>query len=257
MTELEQFEAVLRELAELLLDLGDLASRVLLIGGQVIALESRLQGGTGTIILKTNTGIEVDRGFSFEPDLLFELDGDYFAAERLPEVLTSRGYQKVRSFRWSKPLAGGSQMSIDLFSMPDVEQDVLPVQMTALPDAPLALKFKRRIEFRVGEIPLRLAVPDAAGFLAMKVRAKLEQRPNETKDCFDIFAYVMLMGTKTVLASLAQAGYEGRLIQAKLVDLFRVPSAPGVRDVLEYASSLDPAEQELLAQAVVDLFSEF
>jgi hypothetical protein len=30
-----------------------------------------------------------------------------------------------------------------------------------------------------------------------------------------------------------------------------------VRDVLEYASSLEPVEQELLAQAVVDLFSEF
>ncbi|ADO67931.1 hypothetical protein [Stigmatella aurantiaca] len=52
MTELEHFEAVLRELAELLLDLGDLASRVVLIGGQVLALESRLQGGTGTITLK-------------------------------------------------------------------------------------------------------------------------------------------------------------------------------------------------------------
>jgi hypothetical protein len=42
MTELEQFEAVLRELAERLLDLGDLSSRVVLIGGQVVAMESRL-----------------------------------------------------------------------------------------------------------------------------------------------------------------------------------------------------------------------
>ncbi|SEU21532.1 hypothetical protein [Stigmatella erecta] len=257
MTEFEQFEAVLGELAELLLDLGDLASQVVLIGGQVLALESRLQGGTGTITLKTRTGIEVDRGFSFEPDLLFELEGDEFAAERLPEVLRGRGYQQVREFRWSKPLAGGAQMALDLFSMPGVEREALPVPMTVLPDARLALKFKHRIEFMVGAVPLRLSVPDAAGFLAMKVRAKLEQRPRETKDCFDLFAYTMLMGTKTVLSSLAQAGQEGRLIQAKLVDLFREPSAPGVRDVLDYASSLEPAEQELLAQAVVDLFSEF
>ncbi|WP_225413116.1 hypothetical protein [Stigmatella hybrida] len=257
MTELEQFEAVLRELAELLLDLGDLASRVVLIGGQVLALESRLQGGTGTITLKTSTGIEVDRGFSFEPDLLFELEGDEFAADRLPEVLRDRGYQRVRDFRWSRPLPGGAQMDLDLFSMPGVEREALPVPMTVLPNAPLALKFKRRIEFSVGKVPLRLSVPDAAGFLAMKVEAKLKQRPKETKDCFDLFAYVMLMGTKTVLSSLAQADHEGRLIQAKLVDLFREPSSPGVRDVLEYASSLEPAEQELLAQAVVDLFSEF
>ncbi|ADO67932.1 hypothetical protein [Stigmatella aurantiaca] len=129
--------------------------------------------------------------------------------------------------------------------------------MTPLPDAWLALKRKRGIELRVGNVPLRLSVPDAAGFLAMKIRAKLEQRPEKTKDCFDIFAYVKLMGVKTVLSSLAQAGQEGRLIQAQLVDLFREPSSPGVRDVLDYAGSLEPTEQELLAQAVVDLFSDF
>lgn len=45
--ELQQFEAVLRELGELMLDLGDLSSRVVLIGGQVLALESRRRGGLG------------------------------------------------------------------------------------------------------------------------------------------------------------------------------------------------------------------
>jgi hypothetical protein len=164
------------------------------------------------ITLKTGTGIEVDRGFSYEPDLLFELEGDEFTAERLPEVLKARDYQRFRDYRWSKPLSSGVMMDLDVFSMPGVAQDELPVPMTVLPDAQLALKHKRTIEIKVGNLPLSLAVPDAAGFLAMKVRAKLEHRPK---------------------------------------------SSPGVRDVLEYASSLEPTEQELLAQAVVDLFSEF
>ncbi|WP_275663159.1 hypothetical protein [Corallococcus macrosporus] len=40
MTEEERFEEILRELGELLLDLGDLSWDVVLIGGQVLAVES-------------------------------------------------------------------------------------------------------------------------------------------------------------------------------------------------------------------------
>lgn len=257
MTELEQFEAVLRELGELLLDLGNLASRVVLIGGQVLALESRKRGGTGVITVATDTGTEVLRGFSYEPDLLFELDGSEFMAERIPEILKLRGYRRAKEFRWSKPLEGGMDMELDLFAPADVEQEDLPVRMTPLLDASLVLKRPYLIELKIGDTPLRIAVPDAAGFLAMKIRAKQVHRPEGTKDCFDIFAYVKLIGPEQVLSSLDAAGYEGRRIRAKLVDLFRHPSAPGVQDVLEYASSLEPDEQELLAQAVVDLFAEF
>jgi hypothetical protein len=239
------------------LDLGDLASRVVLIGGQVLALESRRREGTGILNVVTDTGVEVTRGFTYEPDLLFELEGDEFMAERLLEVLGIRGYRRVRDFRWAKRLAGGVDMSLDLFAPPGVERQSLPSGMTPLPDEPLVVRGKYEIKLNVGEMPLRIAVPDAAGFLAMKIRAKREQRPRETKDCFDIFAYVKLVGTEAVLASLARAGHEGRIIQARLVDLFRVESAAGVQDVLAYAGSLTPEEQGLLAQAAVDLFSDF
>jgi hypothetical protein len=256
-TEQQRFEEVLRELGELLLALGDLSSRTVLIGGQVLALESRLRGGSGVIAVETDAGPVVDRGFSFEPDLLFDMDGGEFMDERLPQVLQARGYKRIhRQHRWSKELVGGP-MHLDLFAPAHAEPAELPTPMTLVPDARVVLRGAHRVELTIGDTPLRIALPNAAGFLAMKVRAKQDQRPNETKDSFDIFAYVKLVGPVEVLASLAQAGAEGRMIRARLVDLFRDTSAPGVQDVVEYASSLEAQEQELLAQAAVDLFSDF
>jgi hypothetical protein len=257
MTDEERFEEVLRELGELLLDLGDLSSRAVLIGGQVLALESRRRGGTGVIAIKTETGTEVDRGFSYEPDLLFDLDGTEFMAERLPDVLKQRGYGRTREFRWSKKLGSGGDMHVDLFAPADVERSQLPTAMTPLPDARLALRRTQPVALSIGDTPLRILLPDAVGFLAMKVRAKLEQRPDAHKDSFDIFAYVKLVGPKGVLAALEQAGQDGRVLQEKLLRLFWNTSAPGVQDVMAYATSLEPLDKDLLAQAAVDLFSEF
>lgn len=102
MTDEERFDEILGELRELLLDLGDLSFSVMLIGGQVLALESRLRGGSGVISVETDTGIGVERGFSFEPDLLFDLDGSEFMAGRLLEVLGERGFKREsRDFRLS------------------------------------------------------------------------------------------------------------------------------------------------------------
>lgn len=256
MTDAEKFDEVLRELGELLLHLGDLSSKAVLIGGQVLALESLRRGGPGVIAIKTDTGTEVDRGFSFEPDLLFDLDGMEFMAERLPEVLKLRGYsRRTRDFRWSKMLQGG-EMHLDLFAPADVERSQLPTPMTPLPDAPLAIRRSQRVSLRVGDTPLSILLPDAVGFLAMKERAKREQRPTVTKDCFDIFAYVKLIGPEAVKASLEQAGTDGRLLRDRLRNLFWNDTAPGVQDVMANASSLEQADRELLAQAVVDLFSE-
>ena len=256
MTDEEKFEAVLQELRELMLDLGSLGVRVVLIGGQVLALESRRQGGTGVISVTTKTEVVVERGFSFEPDLLLDMDGTEFMAERLPEILRQRSYKRTRDFRWSKPL-GQDFIHLDLFAPEGVDPSALPVPMTLLPDARLALRNPLEVEVRLGERLVRIALPNAVGFLAMKVRAKLEQRPDKTKDCFDIFAYVSLKGVPVILEALDQAGGEGRLLRARLIDLFRTPTAPGVKDVVAYASSLGPEEQALLAHAVVDLFSEF
>ncbi|WP_375755243.1 hypothetical protein [Corallococcus exercitus] len=254
MTDEERFDEILGELGELMLDLGDLSSRVMLIGGQVLALESRQRGGTGVISIETDTGIVVERGFSYEPDLLFDLDGADFMAERLPDVLKQRGYARTREFRWSKTLPGG-QMDVDLFRPEDVEPDELPTRMTPLPDARVALRRSHPVVLVEGKPP-RILLPDAVGFLTMKERAKREQRPDKTKDSFDMFAYVKLVGTQTVRASLQQAGEVGQALRDRLLSLFWNTEAPGPRDVIAYAASLEKEEQALLAQAAVDLFAE-
>jgi len=254
--DLQKFETVLQELGELMLDLGDLSSCVVLIGGQVLALESRKRGRSGMIEVETDTGEVVPRGFTFEPDLLFDLDGTEFPAGRLPEILHARGYQRVRQFRWLKSV-GETSIYVDLFAPEGVDPSELPTPMTPLPDAHLVLRRRQHIELTIGDRSLRIAIPDAVGFLAMKTRAKLDQRPKETKDSFDIFAYVKLLGPGAVLEALRQAGPEGREIQKKLLTLFYARSSPGVQDVMAVADTLEPTQRELLAQSVVDLFAEF
>ncbi|WAM26608.1 MULTISPECIES: hypothetical protein [Myxococcus] len=255
MTEQEQFEEILRELGELLLQLGDLSWNVVLIGGQVLALESLRKGGSGVIAVTTDTGAVIERGYSHEPDLLFDMDGTEFGAERLPEVLKLRGYERTRSFRWSKTLPGGV-MHLDLFAPAGVDLEQLPTNMTPLPDARLALRGSQPVFLPMGETSLRIRLPDAVGFLSMKVRAKLEQRPTETKDCFDIFAYVKLVGLDDVRASLKQAGEEGQALRAKLQRLFWSTDAAGVLDIIAYAEGLEEVDRALLAQAAVDLFAD-
>ncbi|WP_239989253.1 hypothetical protein [Corallococcus macrosporus] len=198
----------------------------------------------------------VERGYSFEPDLLFNMDGTEFSAERLPSVLKQRGYErKARNFRWSKSLPGG-WMHLDLFSPAEVEQAQLPTGMTPLPDAGLALRGSQPVSLPIGDISLRIRLPDAVGFLSMKVRAKLEHRPTDHKDCFDIFAYVKLVGLAEVRASLERAGDEGHVLRGKLQRLFWSPDAEGVQDVIAYAEGLEQDERALLAQAVVDVFAD-
>jgi hypothetical protein len=254
--ELRQFEAVLQELGELMLDLGDLSSQVVLIGGQALAVESRKRGGSGIISVTTDTGEEVQRGFTFEPDLLLDLEDKEFMAERLVEILQLRGYERTREFRWSKPL-GVTNIHLDLFAPVEVEQDALPTRMTPLPDAHLVLRRPQRVELAIGDTALRIAIPDILGFLAMKVRAKLEQRPDASKDSFDIFVYVKLVGPEVVLNALQEGGSKGRELRQKLLGLFYTRSSPGVRDVVQYANTLESEQQELLEQSVVDLFEGF
>jgi len=255
MTDEERFDEILEELRALLLDLGDLSSKVMLIGGQVLALESRLRGGTGVIAVATNTGTLVERGYSYEPDLLFDLDGTEFMAERLPEVLRLRGYSRTRTFRWSKDLPGG-RMDLDLFAPGDVDAEALPTQMTGLPEARFALRKCRPVALSVGKSSLRILLPDAAGFLSMKERATSLRRPPNPKDCFDIYAYVSMVGLDQVKMSLGDAGEDGRALRERLRALFDAPSSRGVLDVLASAASLEDAEKRLLAQGVVDLFAE-
>lgn len=253
--EQQQFEVVLKELGELMLDLGDLAQRIVLIGGQALALQSRLRGGTGLISVETETGEVVPRGYTLEPDLLFDLEGAEFMAERLPDILRQRGYQRTRDYRWSRSL-GTTTVDIDLFASPELETGELPTSMVPLPDARVVLRRAQRIELTVGDTRLRIKIPDAVGFLTMKVRAKLEQRPKENKDSFDIFTYVKMVGPQKIAESLHQAGPEGQGLKNQLLRLFWNDASPGVLDVVAYASTLEPAQKVLLVQSVVDLFAE-
>lgn len=69
-----RFEAVLGELRRVLIELQGIGVGAVLIGGQVLALESRAVGGSGTIQVRTTTGVQIDRGYSMEPDLLLDVD---------------------------------------------------------------------------------------------------------------------------------------------------------------------------------------
>ncbi len=205
MTEAEVFNRVLQELAELLLDLGDLSSEVMLIGGQVLALLSKQEGGSGSIDVVTDNDITIERGFSLEPDLLFDI-GSSFQQERLTEVLRARGFHRTRGFRWSKPLTSASTptIDVDLFAPPDVAEVDLPTPMTPLPDAELALRRRVPVSVRLDGVTLRIAVPDPVAFLQLKLRAKLEQRPHLFKDSFDLYAYVKFVGRAEVDRALGR-----------------------------------------------------
>jgi len=128
MTDVERFETVLRELGALWLRLGDLAEHLMVIGGQVIALESRSRGGDGVIEVETSVGPKVIRGYSFDLDLLYDGEGGWMS-ERLPEVLRSCGFERSTSFRWTKSV-GTERVDIDLLVAPNAEEADLPTPMT-------------------------------------------------------------------------------------------------------------------------------
>lgn len=119
------------------MDLGDLGTHVVLVGGQVLALEDLAEGGSGIIQVETATGIVVERGFSMEPDLLFDTDSDaaQVFGERLPQVLRERGFVPTRGFRWSKDVAG-EPMHLDLFCAPGTEGDAPTSMLFADESAP-------------------------------------------------------------------------------------------------------------------------
>ncbi|MBS2031499.1 MAG: hypothetical protein JST54_26600 [Deltaproteobacteria bacterium] len=254
MTEAEKFECVLAELGQLLLSLGDLAEHVVLIGGQVLALEARQKTGDATIQVVTDTGITVPRGYSFEPDLLFDFEQQPQQAERLPQILGAAGYKRTREHRWAKQV-GEVAVEIDLFVPDDIDDAVVPTGATRLPQGALALARPQRLAVKLKDRELPLQVPSPAAFLALKLDAKLIHRPGETKDCFDIFAYVRLHTPKVVGPAL-DAVHEGRAIRRDLYTLFGDVESPGVLDVLKYAATLDQQDQALLARSVVDLFAE-
>lgn len=101
---------------------------------------------------------------------------------------------------------------------------------------------------------LDVAVPEPAAFIGMKLAAK-GLRPLATKDCFDLYAYVVLRTPALVAPSLAKRDASGAMA-ASLRALFADVDKPGVADVLTFAASLSEDERALLARHVVDVFDE-
>ena len=247
MTDLERFETVLRELGELWLRLGDLAEHVMVIGGQVIALESRTRGGDGVIEVQTPVGPKVVRGYSFDLDLLYDGEAGWMG-ERLPEVLRSCGVERSTSFRWTK-LVGAERVDIDLLVAPNTEEADLPTPMTTAAGGDIAVLRPHRVQLTPA---LQVSIPSPLGFLALKTEAK-KLRPKATKDSFDLFAYVNLMTAQVISDALAAGGADGEHLRLEIRNLFGAENAPGVLDVLAYAGTLEPTDQQLVARAVVDL----
>jgi hypothetical protein len=248
-----QFEAVLEELRLLTSRFAHVGTRFVLVGGQVLALEARAAGGSGVIEVRTPTDIVIPRGYSMEPDLLFDVDEAGPRSDAILDILKDQGFKRVREFRWRKEVEG-REVLLDLFMPPDADEENNPGGFTRLPMGDVALLRPRQIQVQLVAGVLDIAVPDPVGFLAMKLEAKLKLRPTMTKDAFDIYAYVAMKGTETIRHALVSDRHDGPRIAQQLAALFGEVGAPGVLDVLSYAGTLEEGEQALVARAVVDLF---
>jgi len=146
------------------------------------------------------------------------------------------------------------EIEVDLFVPADAGDANNPAGFTSLPAGDLALLRAKPIRLQLASGVLDIALPDPVGFIAMKLVAKQRLRPTETKDCFDIYAYVSMKGAETVRAALAADAQAGPRLSSELRQLYGDLDSPGVRDVLAYAATLGNEERALLARAVVDLF---
>lgn len=193
------------------------------------------------------SGPVISRGFSFDLDLLYDGDAQ-FLDERIPQVLRKHEYTR-RGARWSK-LVDGVVVDIDLLAPPGIDP---PTEMTEAARGEVAAgRVARLLELRVGGKEFQIPVPDAIGFLALKLGAK-EVRPAASKDCFDIFAYVNLLGVAEVDQQLCRSP-KGKEIREQLRAQFGSESSGGVQDVLAYASTLEEPDRELVVRYVLDLF---
>ena len=259
MTDEERFDVVLEELRGLMTALGDFAGSVVLIGGQVVALQQKQRVGNGSIDIQTSVGVVVSRGFSLDSDLLLAFDGTAHEqrGEEFPAILRSRGFTRSNpDTRWLKTV-GDVAVPIDLFVTPDLALDAYPTRATVLYDGDLAASRPTRLEVPLRAGMLEIQVPNPLGYLALKVDAKLRRRPAQTKDSFDLFAFVQTMGADVAGGALRDSRAHGPRVADELKQLFCSPSAAGVQDVVTYSrTSLGPAERALLEQAAVDLFAE-
>jgi hypothetical protein len=254
MTDRERFEVVLNELGFLLDRIGDLCE-VVLIGGQVLAVEQLAAGEDPVLKVETDTGQTVERGYSFEPDLLIEHpDPDESPRwDEFPHILREAGYHRTqRTYRWEKEV-GEVQVLIDLFKPHPGLQTA--TEMTALPRGETVLARAKTVRLQVGHRALAVKTPSSVDFILMKLDATKIRRPPDSKDAFDLYAYVRRRTATAVGRSLGAAPERDECLD-RLLELFGTGHSPGVLDVLKYAPTLGPIEQELLAKDVVTVFRD-
>ncbi|MBS2025689.1 MAG: hypothetical protein JST92_25090 [Deltaproteobacteria bacterium] len=254
-----KFELVLDELRRLLLGFASIGLDVVLIGGQVIAVWNKANTGSGRIHIAGETGVNVERGYSMEPDLLVELpeaETDRQHEDLLSDVMKQHGFTRGQpDTRWFKvtPLL---TMQVDLFAPEDTPSKGRTTPMTSLPRAYAATTCCERLVVRLPENKvLEVRLPDALGFLSLKAYASLRLR-SKPKDAFDAFVYVAQVGLQQVAQSFAKRPPLGRQVLSELRQLFETVESAGVKDVVAEANLFDTEADALLARQVVDMFQE-
>jgi hypothetical protein len=181
--EATRFEAVLDELRVLMTELRRIGVYAVLVGGQVLAVEHRENGGTGVVEVRTPTDVAVNRGFSLEPDLLIDADQAGERVHALGDAIRNCNFERVKTERWCKTTHTGD-VFIDIF-IPEEADHVNDPGAVRLPHGEAALLKPRTVTLSLKNGILEIDVPDPVGFLAMKLEAKLRLRPTEMKDSFD------------------------------------------------------------------------
>jgi hypothetical protein len=212
--------------------------------------------GSGEVAFETSTGVRLSRGYTLEPDLLIEISDDETEHSRLdsfPDILRQCGFKRIREARWAKDTKG-TKVLLDLFAPDTTPDDVKPTSMTSLYRSELAQRRPQLVSLQLPAGELQVRIPNALGFLALKTDAKMRIRPKETKDSFDAYIYVAVIGVDDVAQALAGGGTSGSLVAKELFQLFASRSSAGVKDVVAQAHVFGEESQLLLSQSVVDLF---
>ncbi len=159
--EAAQFELVLDELRGVLIDFTTIGVSAMLVGGQVLAVESKAAGGDGVIEVRTPTDVAVQRGFSLEPDLLIDVDEAAPRVDAIVDILKERGFKRIKTYRWAKQTPTG-EVLLDLFMPPDADEANNPAGFTRLPMGDIALLRPRLLQVHLKNGILDVAVPAAS-----------------------------------------------------------------------------------------------
>lgn len=253
MTERERFEIVIREVGALIERVGDLAE-VVLIGGQVIALERLAAGHDPVLQVETDTGQVLTRGYSLEADLLLDPPDPEQSTrwDELPHLLRERGFRRgPKDYQWDKEVSG-ALVRLELFIPEQAPEPA--TAMTRLPRGEDVLRRAMPLPATAGSKAGSIRLPDPVSYIQLKLDARLRLRA-KPKDSFDLYAYSRWRGTARIREAL-RASARRPEIEPELRVLFGSTGSRGVLDILEYATSLDELERELVATDVVRCFDE-